>query len=396
MNVFYAFNNTQIVNMVNTKLTYYNDEESYLIVRGSAIISSDLITAISNTKVFHEIYMMDMFEIDLKTVKFGKVKVVRSFIKGKLIKNYYTEYLKNAFHDKKCDRLFIVGGWTETVYIADFFKRNNSDLKLIIVEDGTIVYSMTRKELYNSRPMLKYNKKFNRILNKLVERRYAGNHINHITKEIYVWSKQEFLRLNKDKRAVPVELKRIDDDNIVLKEILESTLDNYNNLCIYYDKRKVIYLADYIFEEDQNRLLNLIFKNIKPHRVIVKTHTGITKHRLEFAKSFTEKYRALYVDRNCYFFEALNTKIDFSNKVLISRGSTVLLYSKLMFGYEPYIILTYKLFKEYMREGDINLFDDYVDMLKNVYENPKKIMVPVSTYEFEEMLNRAYLDSLGY
>ena len=88
--------------------------------------------------------------------------------------------------------------------------------------------------------------------------------------------------------------------------------------------------------------------------------------------------------------------VDFSEKVFVSRGSAVMLYMKLIYGKEPYLIFTYKLYKEYKNQGDVNRVGDLVDMIRNLYNDKSRIMVPDSMSQYEQMVENAYIQSLGY
>ena len=59
-------------------------------------------------------------------------------------------------------------------------------------------------------------------------------------------------------------------------------------------------------------------------------------------------------------------------------------------------IFTYKLYDDYLQYGDVNQIEDAVLFCKNIYSDPSKIMVPNSKFEFENMVEEAFLRSLGY
>lgn len=400
MLIFYAYNNANIITMANLKFNLYQDQQGILLIRGTQIISHELVKSIRKNDIFDKVLVVDIPIINMKTIKFHNTKVLKQYVKTEKINNYYTNFLGNNIGEINVDRIFVNGGWNDSCYVINYFYQINNKIQVCMVEEGTTIYSLSRKYLLKMRPGLNWKGRF---VNSLVERKYQSVCEKQLSKEVYTYSEKEFKRLNEDRGAEPIELPQICENNAKIKEVLlqSFTLDYnlknvYDIIKIIYDKRKVVFLADYVYEDEQIRFIKLMINKIKPSQIIIKPHTGNTAHKLNFAKEIKQKYGAVYVDRNTYYFEGMNTSVDFSEKVLVSRGSGIMLYMKLIYGREPYLIFTYKLYNEYKTEGDIHRIGDLVDMIRNLYNDKSRIMVPESIDQFEEMIEYAYIQSLGY
>lgn len=390
---FYAYTNANIITMTNLKCNLYPNEQGILLVRGTPSVSYEVLKAVEANEVFDKVLVADMPIINMKTIRFHRTKILKQYVKSKKINNYYTEFLCNNIGKIKCDKIFINGGWNEACYIINYFYRINNAVEVCIVEEGTGIYTLTRKTLLNMRPGLNWK---GRIANCLAERKYRTASEKRLSTQVYTYSEKEYRRLNKDNKANPIELPKIDKENPKMQDILIQGVDVGDNKKIIYDKRKIIFLADYLFEDEQEYMINLIIKSIHPSKTIIKTHTSSTIHKLNFAKKIKNVETALYVDRDTYYFEGMNMFVDFSDKVFISRGSAIMLYMKLIYGKEPYLIFTYKLYKDYKNEGDVRRIGDLVDMIRNLYDDKSRIMVPDSMSQFEDMVYYAYIQSLGY
>lgn len=409
MIIFYAFSHLNIIQCINTKIHYYNEEKTCLIVRVSPTISKIIVDIVRNSKVFDEVFYIDMPNISMKKIPYGKVKGLRTFSKMKVLNRFYENYLKECFGEEKCREIIISGGWNDAIFVTYYFVQQNPELKILFVEDGNMVYVKSRVGLYKFRPDMAGKNRVTRLTRFFAERKYLRSGLKHLGKEIYVSSVSLYEKKAPDKDAVPLALPCIDRENPdlfhVVQELAENNMREYekrfytdvSKIIIFYDKRKLIFFPDYeIPESDQLIILDIIRRKVHEKFIIVKVHNSVTAHKKNFALDYNKKHATLYVDRNDYYFESLYTKIDFSNKIFISRGSSLMMYTKQNWGQEPFLIFTYKLYGDYLHYGDVKQIDDAVLFCKSIYRDPSKVMVPQSRFEFENMVEEAYLRSLGY
>ena len=71
------------------------------------------------------------------------------------------------------------------------------------------------------------------------------------------------------------------------------------------------------------------------------------------------------------------------------------MFAKTIFGKEPYIVLTFRLFHQYHERGDENA-ERYAYDLKKMYTKSEKILIPNTVDEFCDMLKNALLDTFKY
>jgi hypothetical protein len=72
-------------------------------------------------------------------------------------------------------------------------------------------------------------------------------------------------------------------------------------------------------------------------------------------------------------------------KIFVSCVSTTALNTKFMFGVEPYVIFTYRLYSGY-RQNAVTGDDWLANSLLDAYEDKSRVMIPNSVHEFEEMI----------
>ena len=141
------------------------------------------------------------------------------------------------------------------------------------------------------------------------------------------------------------------------------------------------------FDLKSQEILETIINGSSNESVIAKIHTGNMAHANNFAKSLEDE---IFVDRKVYIFEGLYTQIKNPNeKVLLSCASTATLNPKFMFGDEPYVIFTYRLYNTEQPNG--NERDNWIaNALIDAYEDKSRIMIPNSVEELREMISRIH------
>lgn len=409
MVIFYAFTHLNMIQCMNTKIHYYPQEKAYLIVRVTPMVSKEIVDTIKKSNIFDDVFCIDMPLVDVKKIKWGNIKGLRTIRKMKVMYKFYEKYLSECFYGKKCDTLIISGGWNDSIFVAYYFAQNNPNLKILFVEDGNAAYVKSRKTLYEFRPDMLGKKKITKLARYLAERKYSKVGLKHLGREIYVSSPELYEKKKPDAEAIPLGLPCVDEHNSELRCVVKEMIQNnmrecekkfyvdINNLSIIYDKRKIIFFPDYhIAESSQLALMDRIIHKVPDQYVIIKVHNSVTAHKRNFALEYRKKHGRMYVDRNDYYFETLFTQVDFTNKIFVSRGSSLMMYTRQNWGQEPFLIFTYKLYDDYLHYGDVNQIEDAVLFCKNIYSDPSKIMVPNSKFEFENMVEEAFLRSLGY
>ena len=193
-----------------------------------------------------------------------------------------------------------------------------------------------------------------------------------------------------EKKQLPIINK---DTNPIMYELLCNAVNGLDYThSIRYDKCNFLYFTTYSaegkpFELRSLEILDKIEKVASGRNSIVKVHMGNTSHGTSFAKSYEDR---MFVDRERYIFEGLYAQLKHPNKkVFISCASTATINPKFMFGDEPYVIFTYRLYDTY-RQCGVERDDWMSSALIDAYEDKSRVLIPNSLYELEEMLREIY------
>jgi hypothetical protein len=118
-------------------------------------------------------------------------------------------------------------------------------------------------------------------------------------------------------------------------------------------------------------------------QVAAKIHTGDPLHAETFAKELEDR---VYTDREVYIFEGLYARMrERERKLLVSCISSATINPKFMFGDEPYVIFTYRLYNDYQTRPIRG--DDWIaGALLDSYSDKTRVMIPNSMEELKTML----------
>ena len=75
--------------------------------------------------------------------------------------------------------------------------------------------------------------------------------------------------------------------------------------------------------------------------------------------------------------------------MLVSCASTATLNPKFMFGDEPYVIFTYRLYDTY-RQCGVERDDWIANALLDAYEDKSRVMIPNSMHELHNMIKNIH------
>lgn len=384
MVLFYAWTNLVLINMVNTKLSHFPSEEADLLIRCSPTMSQELINEIVNKKIFLNVYYIDIPKIDHRKGIIGKIPKVRLLSTKGDIRNYYARFVKYTLREKKYDKLISGGLWNDTIYLLNFLCKINESIEVEYVEEG--------ERSYEGIGALNQVVVVGKWKEKIVQKYNVGmlwkKHRKNITNTIYLYRPERYVNNKIIVKKIPV----LSQDNPCYQILNKTIMHLDESHFIWYEKRSVCYFANYLvpnYEDSYDfayQIIDSIIKIVGEKQVILKPHTSSTAHRLEFADQYSDE---IFVDRSVFLFEGMYTKADFTKKILIARTSSALLYPKVMFNQEPFIIFTYRLFNYYHQFGD-DLTDNYVKEMKKMYIDKSKVLVPNTLLEFEKMLFTAY------
>lgn len=384
----FAWTNLQIINVTNAKVNLYSDQKADLYIRMGRHISKDLIGAVKASGVYENVFTMEPIVLSYKNMKLGKIPHFKVLLLKNAYIKAYNALLEHTNPAPKYDRVLMAWFFAENVFVINYWAKFVDKLPITLIDEGTGSYCYSKKEL--SFPMFMAGQWKNRLRRILTEGGLAKKYSKNIdTMCLY---RPEYCQPDIDykKMALP----QINPEtNPIMHKILcgcANCLDTPH--FVRYNKRRFYYFSLFSaegksFDLKSCEILQAVIDASYKHKVIAKIHTGNTAHAENFAKNLEED---IFVDRNVYIFEGLYTQIEKPNeKVLVSCASTATLNPKFMFGDEPYVIFTYRLYDTY-RQCGIERDDWIANALVDAYTDKSRVMIPNSIEELKEMIRRIH------
>lgn len=374
MKLYFAFSNSVLFNQANIQ-EIECEKEADLLVWATPPIDLRLVDKIKDFDFFRNIWY-------LERPKIIEGKKIRKFKSNKIVQNFYNAYLSKILNDKLYDEFIVAGFWNDTIYIVNYLKSINPHIKISICEEGLLNYycGEAHKNLYY---MVQNNKRQN-----LKSWCLGGRTFKFIQKNIIT-----------DYLNAPSFLKYKFNNNIIKIPNYSNTTDRIRGLVnavfdcvpveIYeeYKKRNVFYIAsewnrNYDPIDVNPTILQCIEEIVPPDKLVIKTHTNATQHRMTYAKDTNKK---VYVDRAIYLFEILCSQLELDNKIFILRNSSIALNLTQYFEKEPIFIFTHRLFSRY-HYGLDDCGDQYIEDLRKHMKNPDHVLVPNSILDLKCVL----------
>lgn len=381
---FYAVTNLHLVNALNIKLTYYNQNKAVLFIRVANQISYELVHVIQQGDYFEKIVMIPFPVLNNKAGRLGRIPKIRMLNYGERMQNYHDYYLKSIKLNMFFDVAVIPHFWNHAIYYLTYWKMNNPHIRIEFYEEGLsnfvprfgTFHSMTSPRCSGS--------KTERAVQRYVERHRMRRISKGATRILYVYNPEMLLE---NESWVVRKLPSLRENGLSWK-LMNSIGSDYIRL-LRYSKVFIYYIANHLIPgiEDSYDISYMVIDKIKkifgPKRFIIKPHTSVTNHRFEYAKQF-EKY--CYVDREDYFPEAVFANIEeMDSRLFVLRCSALPFNLHNWFKFQPFIIFTYRMFPLFSQTGD-PATECVVEKLRKTYDDPSRIMTPSSFLELEMML----------
>lgn len=378
----YAWTDIQIINVVQVKLTYYSEEPVDLYVCMLERISKKLLSGIKKSGVFANIYEISPINYSFDKKIMNNIPFLAGTVFTILKKKHYEKVYERIVKCKNYSKILLAGFWGDSLFLVRKLLLNNKKLSIELVEEGSLSYCSFLERLCQAKPLgCEYGKK-DIVSSQIIKLMILGKDalkVNGLVENIYLYEPllAKFKPENKRKQIPKIDT----NQNTTLIELLK---DFTNDLRLdVIAAAKVVYfpqlskLGDDVLSYE---IYNLIKENFSINKFVVKLHpTACLKESVS---------RDILIDNQSYPFEVIGILGDCSNKILISRNTSCLLMMNYMFGYEPVIIYTYRLYNNNheVKEPDLEW---YIKSLKKVYKNPERILVPRTMEEMLEMIQYA-------
>ena len=380
----FAWTNLQIINISNAKVNLYGEDPADLYIRLGPHISEKLVEAVKASGIYENVYTFDPVVLRYKNMKFGWMPLFKVFLLKGAFRKEYDALLERLCPPKAYTRALMTWFYAENAFVLDYWARHTDKLAITLVEEGTGSYCYHKHELHFPMFMGKHLK--DRLRRNLTEGPIARKLASRI--DTFCLYRPEYCRPDVDYRKMT--LPRVSKaDNPRIYALLKEAAGSAATAAIgRYHAGKYIYFSLFsqegaAFDAASNRILETVIEAGGAGDVIVKVHTGDPWHAENFAREFEP---AVYVDRQVYIFEGLYAQLEQpETKTLVSCVSTAALNPKFMFGHEPYIIFTYRLYNPDPPCG-IERDQWMARAVMDAYEDKSRVMIPNSIQELRAMI----------
>lgn len=378
MLAFYAITNLHLLNIVNVKNIYFPNEDADLYIAMSDRLSPTLINAIINLKLFNRIEYLPASEKG-KIELFNQTHYLRLIIRffEVIVSNYKSsQILTQKIGKIHYNHLFINDFGGSQICMMNYLNKYHHSFRISIIEEGAgVLYSNKDKIFFLSIQDRIFFTLFQLLTLNLVKKDVYIRRTN----AIYVYKPQLYCS---DAHLAPEMIPEINHSNNLVKKLLENEVQSLD-ISAYLERRYYYFASSEVMRDSYTTTtlhINTLLSVIPENQLIIKDHPRFTN--TELASSAYDQYLPnTYVDQRNYLLESIFSQINLDDKVLITRNSASVLHPKYMFGKEPYVLFTYKLYAD-----NYTNIDKFASDLKLSYNNKEKIMVPENIEEMKKML----------
>ena len=385
----FAWTNLQIINMTNAKINLYGGEKADLFIRMGPHISDDLVEAVRSCGIYEHIYTFDPVVLSYKNMALGWVPGFKVLLLRGEFRKAYDALLDQLCGGRNYRRALVTWFYVENVFVLDYWKRHSDSFAITLVEEGTGTYFYSKKDLAFPMFMGKHLK--DRIRRKVTE----GPLARILRKDIdsICMYRPEYSQPDVDYRKLQLPQVREETNPEVYRLLCEATRTATKKQMAHYEDSTAIYFSLFTqegpeYDATSLSILTAVADAFPKNRVAAKIHTGDPLHAETFAKELEDR---VYTDREVYIFEGLYAQMQKQDqKLLVSCISSATVNPKFMFGDEPYVMFTYRLYNDYQTrpiQGD----DWIAEALLDAYSDKTRVMIPNSMEELKTMLRNIRL-----
>ena len=365
--VFYGWTDYLLLNLVNTKDSYYPDKKADLIVFNLKRVSPDLVGAIRDSGVFENVYILRSYREDELTG--FKDKFVR-LLSGRKYYRYYANQLEALVGNTEYRALFTGAFWSETLHLIRYMFANSPQMEINFVSEGTASFQDI-KVLQMCMPRggarevifrkLHYAKSYNKAC-KLFRNIYNYGQCGSRSCELLL------PQVGKSKSL----------EGILNQVAACIDINPYAKARFYYFVPPR-HAGQVDVAAQEQRIFGKILEMTKPQDVLVRLHPTCQKRNFYSAGA--------YLDTGAAMPEVAFSQVDLTEKVLVSPNSTALLTPKLLFDKEPNLIMTHRLYKiRKLKEEQRN--DAFFRQIFALYNEKQRVFAPSTIEELNEIVLR--------
>lgn len=356
--LYYCNSTYQLLNIMNLhwhrKYAGFENIDNYM---GDVFIlntfsgAEKIFEIVSKNNIFHKVVLIE------KTFNKGKLHSIFSVIDGISPRFYFKDKYDIDIKEIENKYDFIVT--PKYSIVVDQLYRLNKNAQLDLYEDGIGSY-------YLDIPFEASSKIFRKTRNLFCKKSFYDY------RHLYVVNKDLYLSKNEDR---VVEIPKFDKKYLEnIKQLFSEYITNN------YEDRDIYWISQFLNNVKFNEMVDEILNVVKDY----KNETVFVQHP---RMHLDNKYNFLEADGKQIWELQLLGMNNINDKLLISIHSTACFSAKMLYDYEPYIIMFYK-----MGDNEVthvtDEFEQIVQRFRNSYSNPEKVMIPENMDEFKLCLNK--------
>lgn len=195
------------------------------------------------------------------------------------------------------------------------------------------------------------------------------------------FSDYEAIYLNDSRLYQDLDIEKVIEIPKFNKKYLEELKSVFNSVTFKDTSKNIYWIGQYLVGVNSRDTINeTIINSLDVYRndVVFCPHPRI--------KIDIDDYIQKLESNKIWELSLLNIK-DIENKCFLSIYSTAIFSAKLLYDYEPYMILTIKLLK-HKDDEHFKTMENIIELFKKTYRNQERIMIPETIEELRECINK--------
>lgn len=375
MIIFYVWTDTQLINAVNikTNITTLDEADCFILSKN---LSSELLENVISSGIFKKVYVSGRFDNYLlaSCINYRVNKLFRFFSNHFIMRNY------SSFLNTNYSHIFAPGFWAGVIYYVRILSLNNPNLKISFFEEGMDNYKYNKYDLCYVNGTYLHSHMHKIIWKCLCHHSISSAALNYseLVQDMYLYQPKLYLF---ESDFVLKMIPPINNDEV---KTLISLNNNISKISEYFGRKVFYFLQDQV-KYTSIPLDIIVLLNVIPSKdIIIKKHPRY--NNVEFFRLLECQYPDVFIDSNIESFETIAATVSLSDKILITRDSSSIIYPKFIFGSEPNIIYTYNLYS--WSDNKIQLFDSFTSNIKSIYSMKERIHIPKSCEDMKEVLSK--------
>lgn len=352
MIAFYAWTDTLLLNAVNLKTGEFAAEQADLFVLQLPRVSPQLLQYIRQQHIFRNVILIP----EPTEGADGLLHKIMKIFSGRQYYRMFEQSLSQVAGQQY--RLLVTGGfWSYSLFMYRALARYNPQLELAFLEEGIASYAGEDMLLWCD-PL---NKPRSLLLHLLF---YPGmfEAARRAAKTLYLYCPEACLS-SRLLVVRPIGIYTPQTTALLAALGQQTDMDSYRT-------RSVIFFLQPETDADMERTagwIRMASEEIGGEQILIKPHPD-SVDRLESLQLAPE----ILIDRSRVTFESVLAQVDWSDKLLITKGTSCVFYPRYLLGQQPDVVF---LFRQYPFDRLKDLIERLSARMRTLYHCPERVTV---------------------